>query len=453
MQIVLLGLSQRTAPVSLRERVAFGPDALPLALTALRGHVDEALILSTCNRVELYAVAGHHESGSEVLARFLADARGIDAGALRAHAYALSHEHAVRHLHRVTAGLDSMVTGESEVLTQVRRAAGRARGAGALGPVLARLVASAVTFGRRVRSNTYVGGEAPSVVSLAVREAERAAGSLAGKTVVVLGAGHTAALACARIAARSPARLVIANRTFGHATVLARHHAAEVCVWEDRHRAAAEADVLMACTSSSARALDGATLGALRQRTDAPLVCVDVTVPRTVDPAVGELPGVTLLDFASLEASARHAFPADPEIGMHAERLVEIGVARFMAWWRARAVVPTVARLRERADSVRDAELARALARLPLLSARERRVVTGLARRIVSKLLHEPTMALKKDPEGANMAVVLRRLFALDDGHVGPAIHDIAGHPQETGASPLTHADVPILPLEEPSFR
>lgn len=414
MQIVLIGLNQRTAPLALRERAAVGPDALPAVLTALRAHADEALVLSTCNRVELYALAGHHESGTEMLTRVLAATRRLDAATIRRSSYARSHEDAVRHLHRVAAGLDSLVVGEAEVLTQVRRAAARARAAGALGTVLGRLAASAVSHGRRARADAGGTHAAPSVASLALREAERVGGPLRDKTVVVLGAGDTAARACAHVAAQRPARLVVVNRTRARAVALAARHGAEVCAWGDRHHAAASADLFVACASSPEPVLEAHALRRSRTSATRRLLCVDLSVPRVVEPAVADVPGVTLLDLGAIETLAPRLAPVPSDAIAHAERAVELGVERFMAWWRARAVVPTVAALREHADAVRDAELARALARLPRLSAREQRVVVGLARRIVSKLMHEPTMALKEDPEGANIAVIVRRLFALE---------------------------------------
>lgn len=417
MQIVLIGLNQRTAPLALRERAAVGPDALTAVLTALRARADEALVVSTCNRVEVYALAGHRESGIEMLTGVLSATRGLDAATIRQSSYAFSHTDAVRHIHRVAAGLDSLVVGELEVLTQVRRAAARARAAGALGPVLGRLTASAISHGRRARLAAGGGQSAPSVAEVALREAERLGGPLHDRTVVVLGAGDTAARVCAYVAARRPARLVVVNRTRARAVTLASRHDAEVCGWNDRHRAAADADLVIACASSPEPVLDADTLRRSRPA-DAPrLLCVDLAVPRVVDPGVVRIPGVSLLDLGAIEALAPQAGLVPADAITQAEHAVELGVERFMAWWRARAVLPTVAGLRQHADAVRDAELARALARLPLLSARERRVVVGLARRIVSKLMHEPTTALKEDPEGANIAVTVRRLFALE--HAG----------------------------------
>lgn len=230
----------------------------------------------------------------------------------------------------------------------------------------------------------------------------------------MLGAGDTAARVCAHVAAQRPARLVVVNRTRGRAVALAARHGADVCAWAERHHAAASADLVVACASSPEPVLEAHMLRRARTLTARRLLCVDLSVPRVVDPAVTDIPGVTLLDLETIEALAPHVAPAPSDTIAHAERAVELGVGRFMAWWRARAVIPTVATLREHADAVRDAELARALARLPRLSAREQRVVVGLARRIVSKLMHEPTVALKEDPEGANIAVIVRRLFALE---------------------------------------
>jgi glutamyl-tRNA reductase len=186
---------------------------------------------------------------------------------------------------------------------------------------------------------------------------------------------------------------------------------------------------------------------------------VDITVPRTVDAAVAALPDVSLIDFAALETTAPRGAAPGPDAESHASPFVEDGVRRFMAWWRSQAVIPTIARLHARADAVRDAEVERALARLPHLSERERRIVVGLARRIVSKLLHEPTAALKDDPEGANMAVVMRALFALDDDAPAlascPIAHDVPGiiAPTDLASPRASEASLaPLAPIEEPTF-
>lgn len=415
MQVVTVGVSHNSSPVSLRERLAVSTDSLPDVLGRLREHVAEAFVLSTCNRVEIYAVCGHETTGADMLRQFLAAHGNVSLRAIRDASYAYGHRSAVQHLLRVAAGLDSVVLGESEILGQVRRALGAARQAAMLGPVLDRLGDAALACGKRTRSTTALGREGHSMASVALRLAERVRGSLDDARIVVIGAGETAGQVLAQLAARASGSLVIVNRTHARAAALAAEHGADARPWDDLAETVRAADVVIGCTSSASPVVDVATLGRARAAGgDRPLLCLDLGVPRDIDAGVALLPGVTLIDADRIEAEAAARREERSHDLARAEAIVARETERYMAWWRGRGVASTVARLHARADAIREAELERALSRLPELTPRARAVVTELATRVIGKLLHEPTVTLKRDAEGANMAMVVERLFALD---------------------------------------
>jgi glutamyl-tRNA reductase len=413
-QIVVVGLNQNSAPVAVRERLAFAPGELPSALRELRNHAAEGFILSTCNRVEVYALAGHADSGGVLLGRFLAEARGFPLDELRPLLYSHGHEAAVAHLFRVASGMDSMVLGEGEVLSQVRAALDAANTAGALGPVLRRLGSAAVGAGKRVRTRTAIGRNPLSVVTLALQAAAERGRPLRDASVVILGAGDTAETVLRHLASLSPRRVRVASRRPERAAVLAARHGVEAARLEDLRELVAEVDVVVGCTSAPQVLLRADDVAAGRGDGARGLLCLDLGVPRDVDPEVGRLPGVTLVDLDELQRAAEQNRARRAREVEHGEAVVAGEVDRFMEWWRSRQVVPTIAALRAYAADVRDAEVEHALARLGDLPARDAFVVRALAQRIVGKLLHRPLTVLKADPEGANMAQVLRQLFQLE---------------------------------------
>ncbi len=414
-QIAIVGVNHTSAPIEIRERLAVSAGDLPLALVELRGSVSEGFVLSTCNRVEVYAVCADEATGTELLRRWLVARSGLGMDEICSHSYAYGHVLAVRHALRVAAGLDSMILGEDQILGQLRRAFEWARAARALGPLLERLGASALACGKRVRTATGIGRHGASVPSIALRKSALLRGSFEGARILVLGSGEMATLALEQLAVQRPSgRITVVNRTYAHALELAAAHEVEACPWDALPAALAEADVVVGCTSAVYPVLDVETVRAARRRAAArPLLCIDLGVPRDIEPRVGELPGVTLIGVDELETEAT-AYRAEREQEVAAaELIVAEETERFMEWWRGRGVAAAISRLRAHAEAIRKAELERALARLPELTAREHAVVRTLAERITAKLLHEPTVALKRDAEGANMALILERLFAL----------------------------------------
>ena len=414
MQIVVIGVNHTRAPLHLRERLSIAADALAPALERLRAVVSEGFILSTCNRTELYGVCGHQGSGAETLRRALAEEAALPMEEVRAMTYAHAHDAAVRHAFRVASGLDSLVLGEDQILAQIKRAMEAARAHGALGASLDRMWSAALACGKRVRTETGVGRHAVSVVSIGLCAAARARGALDGSRVLLLGAGDTAELVLKHLSSVRGARVAITNRTAERAERLAGAYGARVVPWEARGAALAESDIVFGCTSAAVPVLDAATIGAaVREPGSAPLVLVDLGVPRDIDPAAGALDGTVLVDVDQLEREAAAHRDARQREVAGAEAIIGEELERYMEWWRGRGVAGAIARLHEHAETIREAELERALARMPELSPQGQAIVRAMATRIVGKLLHQPTVALKRDAEGANMAIVLERLFAL----------------------------------------
>lgn len=411
MQIVVTGVSHASAPLSVRERLVVPETHVSEELSRLREAADECILLSTCNRTEIYVQCGHEASGAKLARDWMAARSGLPRAELERHTYVHAHERAVRHALRVASGLDSMVVGEDQVLGQMRRAIAAARNAGTLGFLLDRLGSAALACGKRVRA-ALNSGQAPSVVSVAVAAAEEVRGSLAGARVVVIGSGETAALAVATVLARSPARMTVVNRTKESAAALALEHGVSFAVWQELPQLLADADLILGCTSAPHPVLTAEMLADARAGGNgAPCICVDLGVPRDIDPQVAALGGVHLIDIDRVGLAAQQI--GDDRRGQIelAETIVVDEVERFMAWWRERDVVPAIVRLREYARGIEEAELNRAFARQPDLTEQQREVIRSLASRITAKLLHEPTVALKRDPEGANMAAILTRLY------------------------------------------
>jgi glutamyl-tRNA reductase len=429
--VTCVGISHNTAPVEEREQVAFGPDDLPAALDGMRAETGGAVILSTCNRTEVYTTAGKGEGTA--LIDLLNRLKGSEVDPSRFYIY--QQDEAARHLFRVAAGIDSMVLGESQVLGQVRDAMSAATDAGALNGVLSRLFHSAISVGKRARSETAIGRHAVSISSAAVALARRNIGDLQGKTVLVISAGSTGKLA-ARSLADTGAHIVVANRTQARAASLAGEiggHATGIGL-SQLTDAMPEADVVISGTGSGAFVLSSAEVKpAAAHRNGNGLLLIDVAVPRDIDPAVRDIPGVRLFDIDDVEAVA--------EAGMHVrkaevrrvEKIIEEELADFLAWWESLDVVPVISALRERAEEIRLRELERTLRRLPDLDAETRARIEAMTAAIVKKMLDRPIARLK---DGADKGLYMEALQDLFDiGGTRPEVGGQRSDP-ERGRSP-----------------
>lgn len=419
MQLLLVGVSHRTAPVELRERLDFSAKGVDRALTALAESPShhETTIVSTCNRVELYVCCDEAGTARAGIQQFLSDFHGIPGEQLAPHLYAKTGHDAVRHLFRVASGLDSLVMGEPQVLGQVKEAFGLASQLGCTGTLLNKLFHSAFAVGKRVRSETALSEGAVSVSYAAVALAKKIFGNLKGRTVIVLGAGEMGKLTAIHMQAQGIGRLIIASRTAAHASALADSIRGTAMPWESLHTALADADILITATGASApiisRTLIAQTMKARRQR---PLFIIDIAVPRDVEAGAGELEEVFLYNIDDLQTVVQENLSKRGTEASEAEKIVSEEVSKFLGWLNSRGAVPTVVALRHRFESIRQSELRRLEPKLASLSPDARARVDEITRLIVEKLLINPTEQLKSIPDPETVAVysdALNRLFGL----------------------------------------
>jgi glutamyl-tRNA reductase len=418
--VVVVGLNHRTVPLDVLERMTVNDARLPKALYDLRTrpNLSEAVVLSTCNRTEIYAVADRYHGAIDDIRSFLTDLSGLNIEDFSDHVYAYHDDFAVSHLFKVASGLDSAVLGESEILGQVRSAVERSEEEGAAGSELRRLFASALGVGRRVRVDTGIARGTTSVSQAAVAMAVDRLGSLDGRRILVLGAGEIGAgMAVALAGTAGLAEVLVANRTRTRAVALAGRTGGRVVDFGELGEALTTVDVMLTSTGATDTVIDRDDVEAVMAHRDGrPLLIVDVAVPRDVDPGAGAIDGVTLLDMDDLRSFAESGIAERRREIAVVQRIVDDEVARFFEELAAREVVPLVTALRERAEDIRAAELERYTARLAELTPKERAAVEGLTRGIVNKLLHEPTVRLKDAAGSAKadrLADALRALFDL----------------------------------------
>lgn len=423
MSVLVVGLNHRSADFALLDRLAVPVDEHPKALRTLVGlnHVLEAAVLSTCNRVEVYAHASRFHPGLHEVLTWLASRADIDPHLLEMTHYAYYDDRAAAHLFAVASGIDSLIIGERQIAIQVSQAGTFARDEGASGRVLRRLFDHAVHVSRRARAETDIARGASSIVDVGLDVAARRwGGSLAGRTVLVIGAGTIGALAGARLVREGAGRVLIRNRSAEKADRLAARLGGETVSEGGLGDALVAADLVVCCSGASMPLIDvDLVTDALHERggSDArPLVLLDLSMPRNVETACGNLPGVTLVDLDAVRAVADTTVTG-PTLDAVRD-IVEEEAGRFHAWLRAARIEPTIRALRERAEEVRASELGRLAGRLASLDVREREAVEALTRGIVNTLLHDPTVRLKglADKGGAeHYAVALRELFDLDE--------------------------------------
>lgn len=411
MHITLVGISHKTAPVSVRERFAFAADELPEALPKFGG---AAVLVSTCNRTEVYLTAHHAITPGTVIA-MLRELKS-DVEAPDEVFYHKAGLEAARHLFRVAAGIESMVLGESEILGQVRSAFSAATAANTHNALLSQLFHTAIRVGRKARSETDIGRHAVSLSSTATKLAERTVGDLSSRTVLVVSAGEAGKLTARSLAERGVTNLFVTSRTPARAKELARDLGGRQVPFRKLGATMADADIVI--TSSAApdfligkSEVDQATAS----RNGRPLLLIDIAVPRDVDPAVRDNPTVQLYNIDDLQALVEQGRDARRQEVTKVEDIVEEGVERFRTWVRDRGVVPTVAELRERAESARKNELERTFQKLGDLTPKQQRSIDAMSSALVKKLLHEPIDRLKSD-DGERYVVPIRELFGLDEG-------------------------------------
>jgi glutamyl-tRNA reductase len=422
--VFVVGANFRSAPLELLERLAIDAERRPKALAGLLDleHVHEAVVVSTCNRVEVYTAISRFHGAAGDVRRFLADFSGLALEEFAGHLYDYYDERAVRHLFGVAAGVDSMVVGEAQILGQVREAFAAAQAERTVGPVLSALFTRAIKVGRRARNQTGIGAGQRSTVSVGLRVAAGQLGDLAGRRVLLVGAGGLARLAGRAVREAGAGELVVANRTPATGAALARALGGRALPLEGVAAELAAADLVIAATAGTTPTVTAAAVAAALDRRAGPqgehrpLVVLDLGVPRDVEPEVRELPGVVLADLDGLRA----VLETDEGPRREVERvraLIAEETAGFIGGQREARLNPTIRALRARAEQVRQQELAKAATRLAGLDDRQRAAVEAVTRGLVNKLLHDPMVqgkALAARPDGDLYVAALRQLYHLD---------------------------------------
>jgi glutamyl-tRNA reductase len=421
MSLLVVGLNHRTATSDLLQRAAVPSDDRGKALdeVAALEHVIEAAVLSTCNRVEVYAHTGRFHAGLEQILSWLAARAGVDVDTLASNAYSHFDDRAAAHLFAVASGLDSVIVGERQIALQVKQATVAACEAGASRRVLGRLFERAISVSRRVRSETAIMNGASSMVDVGLDVAARTlGGALAGRDVLIVGAGKIGGLAAARLRSEEVGEVLVRNRSPERSERLAGRVGGTVVGDGELGPALGTVDLVVCCTGASMPILDRElVVAATRSRgARSPLVLLDLGMPPNVDPACADIDGVQIIDLddGRAEADQRAELDAVDE----ARAIIEEEAARFRAWTHAVKVEPTIRALRERGEEVRRTELERLSSRLADLDGRERDAVEALTRGILNTLLHEPTVRLKELADGGgaeHYANALRDLFDLDE--------------------------------------
>lgn len=422
MHILALGLNHTSAPVQFRERLNFSEDQIRASLARLTcGHIatplSEMVVLSTCNRIEIYA-ASNHLAFAE-LESFLSDTHDVPVNEFRSHLYLLKDGDAVRHLYEVAAGLNSLVVGEPQILGQVTKALELARGQNAVGPLLNRLFQAAIHTGKRARTETAISRNPASVSSLAASVAERVVHPIADAQVVILGAGEMAELAVEALRKRGANRILVVSRTMQRAQDLVQRWNAESTTFENIHTALTAADILISSTSAPHIIINSEMVSeAMRKRGPRPLVLIDIAVPRDIDPHAKEIPHVKLYDIDSLNDHLENSLAERMAEVPQVKAIVEEEALEFEEYMNSLQMIPIIADMRQQAESIRQNVLRKSLNRMPDLTDAEREHIEAMTQALVKKILDAPTQRLRAEagcPHAPAYATVARTLFGLQD--------------------------------------
>ncbi|WP_027356315.1 glutamyl-tRNA reductase [Desulfofundulus thermocisternus] len=420
MLIIAVGVNHRTAPVEIRERLSFSEHSLGMSLSRLNTYpaIEGCIILSTCNRTEIYAATRKLDEGLNAIWDFLSQKSGVDISEIKNYTYAHTLYDTIRHLFRVAAGLDSMILGETQILGQVRHAYQLACQYGATNRVLNTLFQQAITVGKRVRTETGIDQNAVSISYAAVELAKQQFKDLSGRSVLVIGAGKMSELTARHLVANGVTGVIVSNRSYPRAVELAAQFNGRAVKFDHLYQHIEEADIIISCTAASHYVVHLSEMKeAVARRGGRELMIIDIAVPRDVEPAVGDLPGVTLYDIDDLQQVVDHNLEERKKAAVTAEGIIEEELDKFMQWLSMQFVIPTIAALKQRGEEIKQKELRRALNRLGNISEHDRKVVSSLANSIVNQLLHVPVAQLKAyalTPEGHLYMKVLQNLFKLE---------------------------------------
>ncbi|MDX2271631.1 MAG: glutamyl-tRNA reductase [Cyanobacteriota bacterium] len=427
MFIAVVGLSHRTAPVEVREQLSIPEAQVEAAITQLCSypHVDEATILSTCNRLEVYIVTPDVESGVRETMQFLAEFKQINLAVIRPHLFTLIYHDAVMHLLRVAAGLDSLVLGEGQILAQVKTAQRLGQACHGMDRILNRLFKGAITAGKRVRTETEIGTGAMSISSAAVELAIQTQGNLAQGKITVVGAGKMSRLLVQHLLAKGAVDITVVNRSQERAQEMVSQfdHPIQIQPWEALLSCVSESQLVFTSTGATEPILTCHHLEPLLQ-IDQPLLMVDISVPRNIAADVEQLGGVKVFNVDHLSVIVEENRAYRQRLAVAAEALLEEEGEQFHEWWRSLETVPTINSLRHKVETIREQEMEKALSRLGKdFADKHMEVIDALTRGIVNKILHDPMVQLraKRDIEARRAAMrTLQELFNLDPLHLQP---------------------------------
>ena len=420
MSLVVIGVNNRTMPLDLFEQFAIGEEALPKALAGVHGcrNISEAIVLSTCNRTEVYVYAEKFHGAYQDVRDFFAETAQIAPESFNDYLYAHYDSDAIQHLFSVTCGLDSAVVGENEVQHQVKVAWERAREEGTCGTVINEAFRRALEVGKRVRTQTDLSRNSSSVAKACVEMANHQLGNLADQRILVLGAGEVGEGVATSLAKLETGHISFINRSFERANELAKRIDAEAIPFEKINEALSSCDVLLSSTASDSAIFDRARLETIMDgRKGKELLIIDIAVPRDVDPAVASIDGITLFDIDALWSfCTKNSLIGNDGAYLEAREIISEEVVRYLEQQSARQVAPLIAGFRNSAEEIRQAELKRFESRLASLSEEQRNTVESLTQGILGKILHEPTIAMNEaagSPRGDRLAEALRELFNI----------------------------------------
>ncbi len=421
MDIIVLGLSHKTAPLDLREKLHFPESELPETLDRLGGcgQILERMMLSTCNRVEAYAVVEEVEVARRFLVDFIAERRKLPPESFEPRLYLLTADQAIRHIFRVASSLDAMVVGEPQILGQVKAAYGIALEREATGVILNNLMGTALHVAKRVRTETGIATSAVSVSTAAIELAKKIFGDLKGRAVMLIGAGKMSELSAKHLLADGVGSVIVANRNFDRAVELAERFSGRAVRYDEAKAEMVRADIIISSTGAPHQILSKADLQeVILQRRNRPIFLIDIAVPRDIDPMANEIDNVYLYDLDDLQGVVQANLRERQREADRAEALIDREVRQFVGWLESLKVVPTIVAMRKKVESIREEELQKVFARLPDLTPEERHAIATLTSSIVNKILHDPMTELKRQSarkDGHLYVNVLRRLFAIGD--------------------------------------
>jgi glutamyl-tRNA reductase len=420
--IFIIGLNHKTAPIEIRECLAFSQAETSQALEALRGHpaIEEAILFSTCNRVEILFTTERDAAAIDACKEFLSRSKNVPYENFQDALYVYKGDEAVRHLFRVASSLDSMIVGEPQILGQIKEAYRMATEKKSTAVVLNRLLHRSFFVAKRVRTETGIGDRAVSISYAAIELGRKIFGSLEQKKILLIGAGEMAELAVEHLIRNRAGDIYVANRTFERGVALARRFRGTAVRFEEIAEMLETVDVIISSTGSTEFIIGPETLkGRMRRRRNRPLFFIDIAVPRDIDPALNRLDNVYVYDIDDLKSITDENIQDRNREAVRGERIIDEAVIQFRKWCDSLSVVPTIVLLRNKLDAIADAEIKRTLQSMPHLAEGDIEAIHRMKTALINKLLHDPTLFLKENGVRGNLSLYLdmtRKMFKLEEG-------------------------------------